>query len=115
MHDTGRVVQTFTEDNTLKHAGGYTTCPSGSIALSARLDWNNATNQQSIDYSGPSTDLKSWVVAGTNAGTNNYMFADVQCVSAADVPGGFLVQDSWKNTSSFSDSGHALVAACPAG
>ncbi|MDT4940710.1 MAG: hypothetical protein QOJ34_799, partial [Pseudonocardiales bacterium] len=87
---TSRVVATFAENNSTHHTGGYTRCPSGSYALSARVDWNSTIGKQSIDYSGPTWDMRSWVVAGTNAGTGNYMFVDVQCVSTSSLPGAYL-------------------------
>ena len=113
FHPTGRVVTTPAEDNQTGEAGGYAVCPTGSVALSARVDWNNITQLQQIDNSGPTTDLKGWFATGWNGGRSDYMIVDVQCVAASDVPGAFLVQSSWQSTSS--DTSYTLLASCPAG
>ena len=93
---------------------GIPSAPAASIALSARVDWNNITQLQEIDNSGPTTDLKGWFVTGWNGGRNEYMIVDVQCVAASDIPGAFLVQSSWQNTSS-TYATDVLWAGCPDG
>jgi hypothetical protein len=118
FHVDAPVVATFAEDNVSGRAGGYASCPSGSIALSARVRWETTATFVSITASGPTADLTGWFVTGGSEGTFNTLIVDLRCVAAADVPGAFLVQGSWKNPDSDPNApsaAHDLAASCPAG
>ena len=107
----------FLANGTTKHAGGYTVCPSGSVALSAKMDWNDsAADRTSIDASGPTADLTAWFVTGTTQGSGIFdiLSVDLRCIDKQDFPGAHFVQSSWKNTLAATDADN-LYAVCPLG